>query len=184
MNTDSGDAAPPSLLVTFFAESSLADTRAAAQHHAREQGLTGERLEDFVMAVNECLVNVLAHGGGQGRLRLWREGDTLLCEVRDSGPGIPSRFLDESELPAPSQLGGRGIWLIRRLTDGAVFATGSAGTTVLIAKKLTAGKPVPGQPAAGKLATGKVPTGNPAAGTPPGDAGEPFRPAGGSADRA
>lgn len=154
MNADSGDVDPPPLLVTFFAESSLADTRAAVHHHAREQGLLGERLEDFVMAVNECLVNVLAHGGGQGRLRLWREGETLLCEVRDSGGGIPSRYLDESELPEPSQLGGRGIWLIRRLTDGAVFATGPAGTTVLIAKKL------------------------------PGGRAERFRPASGSADRA
>jgi anti-sigma regulatory factor (Ser/Thr protein kinase) len=145
---DPGDADPPALLDVAFDESGLTAARAAVQRVAREQGLSEARLGDLVMAVNECLVNVVAHAGGRGRLRLGAEGAGLFCEVSDSGPGIPAGFLDESDLPAPSQLGGRGIWLIRRLTDGAAFATGPAGTTVLMVMRLPreSGPPATGRP--------------------------------------
>ncbi|WP_113700457.1 ATP-binding protein [Nonomuraea lactucae] len=156
MNTDPGDADPPPLLDMPFDEGSLAATRGEVQRRAHEQGLAGERLGDFVMAVNECLVNVVAHAGGRGRLRLGHEGTGLFCEITDSGPGIPARYLDEADLPAPSELGGRGIWLIRRLTDGAAFATGPAGTTVLMVMKLPRDGEPPFRPGGGGPA---VPTG-------------------------
>ncbi|NUW38996.1 ATP-binding protein [Nonomuraea rhodomycinica] len=137
MNSDRGQADTPPLLDTFFEKDTLSGTRADAQRLAEANGLESTRLLDFVMAVNECLVNVVAHAGGRGRLRLWHDGDRLLCEIRDFGPGIPASYLEEADLPAPSQVGGRGIWLIRRLTDGAAFATGPGGTTVHMVMKTT-----------------------------------------------
>ncbi|MEV0143389.1 MULTISPECIES: ATP-binding protein [unclassified Nonomuraea] len=137
MNSERGEADPPPLLDTFFEQDTLTGTRAETQRLAGENGLASTRLVDFVMAVNECLVNVVTHAGGRGRLRLWHDGDRLLCEIRDFGPGIPASYLEDAGLPAPSQVGGRGIWLIRRLTDGAAFATGPAGTTVHMVMKTT-----------------------------------------------
>lgn len=117
------------LFARHFDERCLASTRAAFHHAASEQGLAGERLTDFLMAVNDCVINVLAHGGGQGSLRLWREDDGLLCEVEDTGVGIPARALAEGSLP-PGAPGGRGIWLMRRLADEVGFVTGPQGTIV------------------------------------------------------
>ncbi|MFG1613587.1 ATP-binding protein [Nonomuraea wenchangensis] len=128
------------LLKVDFDESCLVRTRHAVLACARAQGVTGERLGDFLSAVNECLVNAVEHGGGRGRLRLWREdgpeGGRLVCEIADDGDGIPVEVLKRESLPAASAPGGRGIWLMRRLSDEVVFLTGPAGTTVRIALKL------------------------------------------------
>ncbi|WP_101789742.1 ATP-binding protein [Nonomuraea indica] len=162
---DPGDAdLPPPLDAEFdFDDSGLAVTRAEVQRRAHAHGLTGERLGDFVMAVNECLVNVVAHAGGRGRVRLGVEGSSLFCEITDSGPGIPQRFLDDTGLPEPSQMGGRGIWLIRRLTDGAAFATGPAGTTVLMVMRLPRDAAPPARPGGPAVPTHHAPR---AGGTP------------------
>ena len=41
--------------------------------------------EDLVLAVDELAANSIRHGGGRGILRIWRDGGTLVCEVRDRG---------------------------------------------------------------------------------------------------
>ncbi|MGN9845891.1 ATP-binding protein [Nonomuraea sp. H19] len=87
----------------------------------------------------------MEHGGGRGRLRMWREDGRVVCEVADIGRGISPGVLEEAELPAPSAPGGRGIWLIRRLSDEVVFTTGSGGTAVRLALELP---PEPHGPAA------------------------------------
>jgi anti-sigma regulatory factor (Ser/Thr protein kinase) len=154
---DPGDTDLPPLLDVDFDESGLATTRAEVQRRAHAQGLSGERLGDFVMAVNECLVNVVAHAGGRGKARLGVEGASLFCEITDPGPGIPQRFLDDTGLPEPSQMGGRGIWLIRRLTDGAAFATGPAGTTVLMVMRLPRDAAPPARPGPSAVRTHRAP---------------------------
>ncbi|MER7370891.1 ATP-binding protein, partial [Nonomuraea wenchangensis] len=58
--------------------------------------------------------------------------------IADDGDGIPVEVLKRESLPAASAPGGRGIWLMRRLSDEVVFLTGPAGTTVRIALKLPA----------------------------------------------
>jgi serine/threonine-protein kinase RsbW len=120
-----------------FTESDLARARLAALRLADEHGLGGERAADLVIVVNEAVANVVLHGGGRGRLRLWREGVTLLCEVRDSGPGLPSRYLAKPDPPVPPTPGGWGIWVIRRLADRVAITTGPGGTAVRIAIKIS-----------------------------------------------
>jgi hypothetical protein len=68
-----------------FALEDLGALRQAVADHARRQGFSDTRAEDLVVAVNEVAINSLRHGGGQGTLRVWRETDTLTCEVRDQG---------------------------------------------------------------------------------------------------
>lgn len=126
------------LLSMGFDGARLQATRHAVSGRARRQGLAGERLEDFLAAVNEGVVNAVQHGGGQGRLRMWRVDGALLCEVRDTGPGIPDPVLDAESLPPCAAPGGRGIWLMRRLSDEVRFTTGPGGTVVRLSMRLPA----------------------------------------------
>jgi anti-sigma regulatory factor (Ser/Thr protein kinase) len=109
--------------------------RHAIASAAATAGLSGERLDDFVVAVNELLTNAVRHGGGGGRLQLWREPDAVVCEVRDEGPGLPVDGFDHRNRPAPDQPGGRGLWLAGRLTDSFETTTGD-GTTVRISSRI------------------------------------------------
>ncbi|MBB6553462.1 ATP-binding protein [Nonomuraea rubra] len=71
-------------------------------HAARERGLDGARLDDFLLAVDEGVVNAVVHGGGAGRLSLWCGNGVLCCEVSDQGPGIPAWLLADVSLPLPA----------------------------------------------------------------------------------
>ncbi|WP_157549566.1 ATP-binding protein [Nonomuraea candida] len=126
------------LLRVDFDEKSLTPTRRAVLRAAGDQGMAGDRLGDFLLAVSECLVNALEHAGGRGRLRLWRQDGELVCDVSDTGPGIPAEKLRQAPLPPPGSPGGRGIWLMRRLADDVSFTTGSHGTVVRLRMRLPA----------------------------------------------
>jgi serine/threonine-protein kinase RsbW len=120
-----------------FTNEDLSRARRAALRLADEHGMRGDRATDLVIAVNEAVSNALRYGGGQGRLRLWREGVTLHCEVADSGPGMRSRHLADPRSPASLKVGGRGIWLIHRLADRVAISTGPQGTAVRIAMEIS-----------------------------------------------
>ena len=94
-------------------------------------GLSGDRLDDFVVAVNELLTNSVRHGGGAGRIELWADAGRVVCEVTDPGDG-PARPPQSQERPAPDQPGGWGLWLVGELTDSLEVKTGEDGTTVRI----------------------------------------------------
>jgi hypothetical protein len=59
--------------------------RSFAAEHAAEAGLSGERREDFVIAVNEAATNSIRHGGGTGVLRMWTRPNSV-----DTGCGSPT----------------------------------------------------------------------------------------------
>ncbi|WP_053174601.1 ATP-binding protein [Nonomuraea sp. SBT364] len=119
--------------------------RQAVARHASGCGLAGPRLEDFVLAVHESVINVVTHAGGHGTLRLWTADGVLRAETADHGSGIPHRYT-EGRKPPETASTGRGIFLIKRLCDDVDFHTGPAGTTVELAMRLP-GRPCrPGSP--------------------------------------
>jgi serine/threonine-protein kinase RsbW len=99
-------------------------------------GLAGQRLDDFVLAVNELITNAVRHGGGQGHVTLWNTGDMVLCEVSDDGRGIGAERLANHDRPAPDTAGGWGLWLADQLSDSMIVTTGPAGTSVRIGAML------------------------------------------------
>ena len=46
-------------------------------------GLPDERAGEVVLAVHELAANVICHGGGKGRLRVWQPAGALHCQVDD-----------------------------------------------------------------------------------------------------
>jgi serine/threonine-protein kinase RsbW len=122
------------ILVHAFDRMGITGLRKAVRRFAAQAGLHGQRLDDFVLAVNEIVTNAVMHGGGSGRLRLWRDNGAVCCEVSDQGPGLPAGR-PTGQLPPTHQARGRGMWLASRLCDSVETATSPAGTTVLMRQR-------------------------------------------------
>jgi anti-sigma regulatory factor (Ser/Thr protein kinase) len=105
----------------------LAGLRRLVERHAARAQLSADRTLDLLVAVNEIATNSVRHGGGRGRLLLWREPDALVCEVRDTGR--IQQPLVGRERPQRGQVGGYGVWLANQLCDLVqvrAFRTGGA----------------------------------------------------------
>jgi anti-sigma regulatory factor (Ser/Thr protein kinase) len=98
-------------------------------------------LDDFVVAVNELLTNAVRHGGGVGRVALWQAGDSVVCEVSDSGAGSPADVPPRGVRPTADQPGGWGLWLAEELTDSFELSTRDGGTTVRVSSRTSLSQP-------------------------------------------
>jgi serine/threonine-protein kinase RsbW len=124
---------PPAVFSALFDSHLIANVRHAVARLSARAGLAGQRLDDFVLAVNEMMTNSIRHAGGSGALTLWWQDEALHCEVTDDGPGIPREQLGRRRAPATLALNGRGLWLARSLCDSVTIITGPRGTTVRLA---------------------------------------------------
>jgi anti-sigma regulatory factor (Ser/Thr protein kinase) len=113
-----------------FTRLALGSIRNLVSMRAAEAGLGAEAGDDLVLAVNELVTNSIQHGGGGGTLRIWRELESLVCEVRDRG------FIRDplvGRLPPPvEQSGGRGLWLVNQLADLVQIRSAPSGTVVRV----------------------------------------------------
>jgi anti-sigma regulatory factor (Ser/Thr protein kinase) len=117
-----------------FTGEDLGALRRLLSQWAGAERLGVESIEDLVLAVNELATNSVRYGGGSGRLLLWREDDTLVCEVRDAGH-IESPLVGRHR-PMPDDASGRGIWLVHQLCDLVQIRSSPAGTTIRVHKRL------------------------------------------------
>jgi anti-sigma regulatory factor (Ser/Thr protein kinase) len=118
---------PPSAEELTVTMRALRDARRLVRARAQEAGL-GERSDDFVLAVNEVLSNSIQHAREDGMLRVWRDPDGLVCEVRDGGHIVQP--LIGREEPAVGQIGGHGIWLVNLVCDLVQVRSSARGSTV------------------------------------------------------
>ncbi|GAA0798678.1 ATP-binding protein [Spirilliplanes yamanashiensis] len=151
--------APPALSEAFTAET-VSELRHRVQACARRAGLTGDPLDDFVVAVHELTTNAVRHGGGRGHLHLRLDDDNLVCDVTDHGPGFAAPVPATSSRPAPLTVGGRGLWLAQQLTDTLLISDGPDGVTATVTLCLPA-RPAPAGPLT--PATAALPTAVPTA---------------------
>jgi anti-sigma regulatory factor (Ser/Thr protein kinase) len=122
------------MLSAAFTAVQVAGMRHEVRRYAADAGLTGDHLDDFVLAVHELVANAIRHGGGSGHLRVRRRDDTLTCEVRDDGG---HRGVLRPHLPTCDVPGGRGLWLAQQLTAGLMLTAGPHGVSATITVCLT-----------------------------------------------
>ncbi|WP_407951723.1 ATP-binding protein [Plantactinospora veratri] len=131
------------MLEAEFDGDQVAEVRRALTECLLVAGLTGERLDDFVTAVNEAMTNAVRHGGGRGELRFWRRRH-LICEIRDFGRGFaePLPTIPTSR-PRPSANGGMGLWLAQELADSIEVRSDADGVRVRLTMAVTGPADVP-----------------------------------------
>jgi anti-sigma regulatory factor (Ser/Thr protein kinase) len=126
----------PLLLDLMFGAVALRVLRAEVLVLARQAGLPDERAGEMVLAVHELAANVIRHGGGKGRLRVWQSAGALHCQV-DDGDLIASADPPDSLDPFP-ELPGHGLWIARRAANQMRAFSGPCGTRVTLIFKLPA----------------------------------------------
>lgn len=118
------------LVEVEFGLADLADLRRTVTTRAKGAGLPESRADELALAVNEVATNAIVHGRPPTRLRIWARARELVCEVADAGPGIRDPRAGRQRPPVDS-LGGRGLWLARRLCDALEIRNGTGCTVTM-----------------------------------------------------
>jgi anti-sigma regulatory factor (Ser/Thr protein kinase) len=119
-------AAPKTAVERGVDRDSIDNARWFTASYGRNAGLSANRLVDLEIAVTELVTNSVRYGGGSALLRIWTDGDLLVCEVSDAGhitdPLAGRRPVDESQ--------GGGLLLVNHVVDLLRTHTGPDGTTM------------------------------------------------------
>jgi anti-sigma regulatory factor (Ser/Thr protein kinase) len=129
------------LLDVVFGWADFTRLRRLVASQCAAAGLSGSRLDDFVLAVHEISANAIVHAGAGGRLILQRAANGLRCLIADHAPygaeepGAPGcripRARDGSEPREPDATEtGRGLWLAAQLADELSITSGPDRTIV------------------------------------------------------
>jgi anti-sigma regulatory factor (Ser/Thr protein kinase) len=120
--------APPWQAKMLSYRTDLRPVRTLVADGAEEAGLAEPRASDLVLAVSEIAANTLRHTPDGGVLYLWHAGDTVVCEIQDSG-WITDPLAGRRK-PADDEPGGHGLWLVNQVCDLVEIRTGNRGTVV------------------------------------------------------
>ena len=102
----------------------------------RRLGLDGEARHRVGLAVHEALANAIIHGHRQdsGRtvaIQLERDGEGIVIRVADQGPGFDPTGVADPLRPENRLLpGGRGLLLMKALTDAVSHESGATGGSI------------------------------------------------------
>lgn len=122
------DPPPTARELRFDSPSDLGAVRHFVADCAHAGGVTEERMEGFVLAIDEVVTNSLRHGGGDGQMTIWSEDRSVVCEVSDAGKiteplvGRVRPELDRSD--------GRGLWIANNFCDLVQIRSSEDGTVV------------------------------------------------------
>jgi anti-sigma regulatory factor (Ser/Thr protein kinase) len=122
-----------------FASDDLASVRRLVSGHALAAGLGVVAVGELVTAVNEVATNSIRHGGGSGKVRIWQQDASVVCEIRDGGRF--DKALADRQRPSRNVRAPRGLWVANQMCDLVQIRTLPEGTVVRLHKRLRAGGP-------------------------------------------
>jgi len=96
--------------------------------------MTGERVDDLTVAVNELAANTIEHTEGGGTVTIWAEPGFLVCQIDDHGHLADP--LAGRVPPPPHREGGRGLILANQLCDLVRIHAGPGRTAIRLHKHL------------------------------------------------
>ena len=117
----------------------LAGLRRRVGTYADQAGIAADRVADLLLAVTEIATNAVVHAGQVATLRIWRESDRVICEIR--GAGEISDIMAGRVVPAPESPRGRGLLIANRLCDLVQTHTAPSGTTTRLHMRLSTTRP-------------------------------------------
>ena len=131
------------LLDIVFGWTDFAKLRRLVTKACAAAGLSGTRLDDFVLAVHEISANAILHAGAGGRLILQRAAHGIRALIADTVPRPAScpapRAADMRQLGEPGDPdetagsdSGRGLWLAATLADELSITSGPDSTVVAL----------------------------------------------------
>lgn len=140
------------LMDVVFGWADFARLRRQVAAQCADAGLTGTRLDDFVLAVHEIAANAIVHAGAGGRLILRRAASGLRCLIADTIPKMTvscpaPRSGEMREMAAAAAAAaepgepigadcGRGLWLAAMLADELSITSGPDSTIVSLYMRL------------------------------------------------
>jgi|GEM_PF-1117967 len=116
----------------------MVKARRATETVCSNAGLTGSRLDDFMIAAGEAITNAIKHATSARAYAGARDG-TVWIGVADNGPGIDSLILPEAVLrrgfsTRPSL--GLGYSIMLGVADQVLLDTGPTGTKVVLVRNI------------------------------------------------
>ena len=129
----------------------------------------------LTLAVANLVENAREHGAPPTQVTAWGDGDEVVIEVRDEGPGVPEHELDMLRAETETALehgSGLGLWLVRWGVDavgGELTVDTTDGTTATLR---VPGRVAEGTDTAGAADTSRVTETNTVGETPPAESVE------------
>jgi anti-sigma regulatory factor (Ser/Thr protein kinase) len=119
-----------------FDRDRLLKVRREVMRFAGASSLGSSEATCLATAVNEVATNSVVHGGGKGTLRMWPDGDAVVCEISDAGSY--DRALADRVRPGDAPGDARGLWTANQLCDLVQIRTFSDATVVRLHMKAAA----------------------------------------------
>ena len=112
----------------------LRAVRTFVADHAGRAGLDRQSADAMVLAVGEVATNSLRHGGGEGEVHAWRDGQSLVFEVSDGGH-LTAPLAGRIRPDRVSGSGG-GLFLVNQLCDLVQIHSSPQGTAIRVHRDL------------------------------------------------
>jgi len=116
----------------------VSPARVKAEEFCKDNGLAGDKLDAFAIAIGEAITNSVKHGG-EGHVYAGFTDDAVWVAASDKGKGIESLILPRATLlrgfsTKPSL--GLGYSIMLDVSDRILLNTGEQGTTVILIKSI------------------------------------------------
>ncbi len=126
----------------------LANIGSFVSERARLSGMSEKQVFQVQMAVDEACTNAIVHAyqgdpKGQVRVCCYLEGNDFVVEVVDQGQVFDASSVPEPDLGRPLEerdIGGLGLFFMRKLMDSVVFVAPREGGNQVIMRKHISGR--------------------------------------------
>jgi anti-sigma regulatory factor (Ser/Thr protein kinase) len=103
---------------------------------------------DVLLAASEAASNAMKYGRfpesrSELRIQCVLAGTEVIVVVADEGPGLEKVPIDQDGIPDPLALGGRGMFLMKELTDDLQIESTPQGTTIVLRRRVFEEPPLP-----------------------------------------